>query len=210
MVESIETFVAKLQSDGVEAGKQAAEELRMEAQREAEKLIADAKAEADKIIAGAKTEAENLLTRSKTDLELAVRDAMMRLRDAINKAMTAIIVDAVKTPLSSEELLKQLIHELVVQYAQADIHHKGTIKIELTAEMHKKLAEFVINEIYTAASGEHVSIDLKGHLRQAGFEYSRGSGTIEVTESSVVETLSSLVNPMLQEMFKKALSDKAE
>jgi len=43
MPESIESFVKKLQSEGVDAGKKAAEKIIKEARQEAEKIFAQAK-----------------------------------------------------------------------------------------------------------------------------------------------------------------------
>jgi vacuolar-type H+-ATPase subunit H len=45
MPEGIESFVKKLQDEGVNAGKEAAEKIKNDANREADNMIADAKAE---------------------------------------------------------------------------------------------------------------------------------------------------------------------
>ena len=58
MAESIESFVAKLQAEGVQAGKDAAEKIREEARQQAREIVQHARSEADKIIAEARSQAE--------------------------------------------------------------------------------------------------------------------------------------------------------
>ena len=83
MPESIESFVKKLQDEGVNAGKEAAEKIRNEAKLEADNMIADAKAEADQILAKARDNAGKQLHRMQTELELAARDVILKLRETI-------------------------------------------------------------------------------------------------------------------------------
>ena len=96
MVETIESFVAKLQADGVDAGRQEAEKLRADARAEADKIIAAAKADADKILADAKTQAADLLARGKTELSLAARAAVLKLQVALALGPQAIVAQAVR------------------------------------------------------------------------------------------------------------------
>jgi len=210
MAESIESFVAQLQTEGVQAGEQAAEKLRREAEQQAEQIISQAQGEAEKITAQAKAEAESTLARSQTELELAVRDTEARLRTSLNQALTKILLQFVKEPLSDAEFLKSLIHDVVMQYAKADIEGVETTRIGVSPEMHKQLAEWAIHELHEAAMGEGVGIDLKAELRQGGFEYSVTGGTVEVTEESVVASLAELVSASLREMLTEALTAKAE
>ena len=204
MVESIDTFVAKLQADGVQAGQEAAAKLQAGAQEQAEQIVDKAKAEAEQIVANAQTEAEQTLARCKTDLELAARDALLQLRAALSRALTGVLAQSVKQPLGDAEFLKGVIHELVRQYASADLEGVSTAEIRLSSEMHKQLVDWAIQELHEAAMGQGVSIDLKDTLGQAGFEYSIEAGTVEVTEESVVATLAALVGPNLRELFDHA------
>ena len=91
MAETIETFVAKLQAEGVEAGKQQAQALREEAEKQAKDTLDQAGKQAEKIIAEAKTQAQEILARGKTDLELAARDAALRLQQAIERALASLL-----------------------------------------------------------------------------------------------------------------------
>ena len=206
MAETIETFVAMLQADGVQAGQDAADKMRSEAQQEADDIVRQAQAKAEKIIADAEAKAQSTLTRSKTDLELAARDAAMRLRQALGDALTQVLTQSVNEALSDAEFLKTMIHDLAKQYAAADIQGISAAKIALTPDMYKTLAEWAIRELHEAAMGRGVSLDLQADLKQAGFEYSVSGGTVEVTADSVVAALAELVGPHLRGMFDKAVS----
>ena len=74
MTETIESFVEKLKSEGVEEGKRQAEQLREDAEQQARQIISDAEKQAQKAIGDAKAEAESILFRNRTELELAARD----------------------------------------------------------------------------------------------------------------------------------------
>lgn len=201
MAQSIESFVAKLQQEGIEAGEEAASALKEKARREAEEIIHLAQAEARKIIGKARAEAETTLSRGKTDLELAVRDALLRLREALNEALGKVLAQGTKKVLGDEEFIKSLIRDLVIRYAEADIKGEGVAKINVSPETQKNLAEWVIKELHPEALERAINVDLKGELRHAGFEYNIGGGTVEVTEDSVVEVLRELVSPRLQELL---------
>ena len=91
MAESIETFVAKLQNEGVQAGREEADKIIADAKKQAEQIVADAQDQSEKTIANANAEAENILSRGKTELSLAARDAVLRLQETLGKCLQAIL-----------------------------------------------------------------------------------------------------------------------
>jgi len=210
MGETIESFVAKLQTEGVQAGRQEADEIIADARRRAEQLVKDAERRAEEITASASAEAENILARSRTELQLAARDAAGRLREALSRAIQAILTRGAEQALTDEKFLSKLLHELVLMYARSDIAHKEGMKINVPPEIRDKLADWALGEIGRKTDEtEHIHIDLKGTLSQAGFEYAIDGGTVEVTVASVVEILSQLVSPPLREVLDKASNIEA-
>jgi len=131
MSETIESFVAKLQAEGVEAGQEQAAKLQAEAETEAREIIARAEAEAEKVIADARREAENTLARSRTEVELAARDVALKLRAALNRALTGILAVTVEEQLSNAEFLKKLIEGVVSRYAVSDREGGASISISV-------------------------------------------------------------------------------
>lgn len=208
MAETLESFVAKLQSDGVAAGQKAAQDIRMQAQREAEKIVQDAQQKAQKIIEQAEKESKSKLEKGQTELKLACRDIVLNLRNTIVKCIRRIMVGPVEERLNDPEFLTTLLHDLVVQYAKADSDHHTDIKINLSNDMLKQLAEWVIAKLRKTAQDNNATVDIKGSLNRLGFEYSVTGGTVEVTGESMVTLLQELVGPQMREILDEALFEK--
>ena len=81
MPTNIESFVKTLESEGVDAGRKAAQKIEAEAKDKAESIISEANETSDQIIAEAQAEAEKVKARMNSSLELATRDAILSLRD---------------------------------------------------------------------------------------------------------------------------------
>ena len=207
MVETIESFVAKLQTEGVEAGKQAAEKLLADARRQADKTITEAQGQARKIVADAQAHAASLLERSRSELELAGRDVLLRLQAALGRGLQAVLTAKVKEQLPSSDFLARTMHDLVLEYAKADIEHKQRMHINVSPQVQAQLADWALAEMTARAAEAGMSIDLRGTLATAGFEYEITGGTVEVTIDSVVESLSEMVGPQLRQIVQQAAGD---
>jgi len=210
MAETIESFVAKLQAEGVEAGQKAAEKIIADAKQQADQIIKDSQDAAAKIIADAEKQADQLLQRSKSDLELAARDVVGKLKDALSRALTAVLTRATKEVLTDEKFLAATLHELIGAYAKADIERDAVMEIAVSAELRDKLAGWAIKEFQSQADEAGISLDLKGTLSTAGFEYKVSGATVEVTLDSVVERLNELVSPQLREMVDAAVAGNTQ
>ena len=211
MAESIETFVAKLQNEGVEAGRQEAQTIVSGAKTEAERIVADAQAQADKIIARAKAGAENLLSRGRTELSLAARDAVLRLQETLSKSLQAILRYQVGETLQDVNFLGKVLHELILLYAEDELAAKGGITFNVSPDLRQALADWALREIGQDRLDDiGVHMDLHGTLAAAGFEYTVAGATIEVTLDSVVETLAGLVGPELRKVLESAATDSPE
>ncbi len=206
MAETIESFVAKLQAEGVEAGQQAAETIRTEAQQQADKIVADAETAAAKIIADAEKQAADLVARSQTELQLAARDIVLRLGETLKNALKSVLLAETSEKLSDSGFLTKLLHDLVMRYADADIDREQTIMLNVPEEMQSQIAEWALNEM-TAGDPTKTRIDLRGTLATAGFEYNLSGATVEVTPESVVELLTEFISPRLRELIQAAIAE---
>ncbi len=206
MVDTIETFVAKLQQDGVQAGQAVAEKLRADADAQGQQIIADAQAQAKQIIADAQAQGASIIARSQTELQLAARDTVAQLRQTLSDSLNAVIAAGAKTTLSDLDFLGKTLHEIVLLYAKANLERKLHININVPGDIRDSLRDWALSELGKDAVAElRPSLDLRGKLRQVGFEYSvENEGTVEVTLDSVVETISKLVTPALREILEKA------
>ncbi len=210
MAETIEAFVAKLQTEGVQAGKAEAEKILESARAEAETILADARAEAEKIVADANAEAESLLERSRTELDLAARDTLLTLREVLNRSLSAVLAKATGAQLKDPEFLKEVIRDVVMRYAEADLGGEARIELNLSDEMQRKLAEYVLSELRPAAEDKGLSVELRDALKAAGFEYEVTGATVEVTLDSLVETLRGMVAPHLRDVLDTATAPAAD
>ena len=201
MADTIESFVAKLKSEGVEEGKRQADHLREDAQRQADQVLADARSQAAKIIADANLEENKILGRGRTELELAARDATLKLREALEKLLEKILAEGVEEQLGDADFLKQLIELVVRQYLKADAAGSEVIVLGITPQMRHQLSDWVIDKLRVEARQDTTGLEIKDRLRQAGFEISFHGATIEITQDSIVETLMQLLGPSLREIL---------
>jgi len=204
MADSIESFVEKLQQEGVQAGKDAAEKIREEAQRQADEIIQQARSEADKILSGAQSQADSALARGRDELSLAARDTINQLRNTLMDILQNVLADPVTEHLNNSDFLSPLLHDIVMQYARADSERQPKIDINVSPDMSKQLAQWAINELRQAAANNGASVNLHGALQDAGFEYKYEGTTIEVTVDSVIETLTELIGPHFRELHESS------
>ena len=210
MAETIESFVAKLQAEGVEAGQRDAEKLRAEAQEQARAVVAQARQEADEIIADGKAQADALLQRGRTELELAARDTVLKLRDALGRAIRALLAEAAREQLTDPEFISRLLHDLAMLYAKSDIEDHDRAVVSVPPEMASQLTSWALDRMKQTAEGKGMRLDLRTTLAGEGFEYNVAGANIEMTVESVVEMLCQMVNPQLGQVLKRAVSEAAE
>jgi F0F1-type ATP synthase membrane subunit b/b' len=211
MADTIEAFVAKLQAQGVQAGRQEAEKLIAQAKAQAEEIVTKARKQADQTRAAAEKQAGATLDRAQTELKLAARDAILRLRDALARAVQAVLSAGAQATLSDPGFLRQAIGELVMNYAKADADCRGNIDVCVTPEARRQLVDWVLRELeQQVVSQTGCSVILKESLHQEGFEISLAGSTVEVTRESVVKTLSDLVSPAIQELLQAATAQEGK
>lgn len=208
MAESIESFVARLQADGVEAGRKQAREIVQQAEDQAKQVIDSARRQAEQIVAEARREHESMLKRAETELQVAARDAVLALGQTLNKVLNVVLARGVGDVLGDPQVLRQVLHDVVLQYAKADAAGER-IDIRVNHEMLGKLCEWALGEMRGGEKGR-LSIELADGLRGGGFEYSVKDSTVEVTVNSVVELLTGMVTPKLAELVGRAMNDQHE
>jgi vacuolar-type H+-ATPase subunit E/Vma4 len=208
MAETIETFINKLQADGVEAGREAAKEITEQAEQQARQRLAAAEDEAKQIIEQAREEGERIRVRVETELKLAARDTVVRLQETLNHALKAVLVNAVSEKLQDADFLGGLIREVVLRYVDADASGGDTVEINVSDEMQGRLLSGAVAG-FKPGDPELARTSLLGKLAESGFEYKVASGTVEVTADSVVDVLSSLLGAELRRRIAEARAAQA-
>lgn len=208
MADSIESFVQKLQEEGVQAGRAEAQKLTEQAKAQAERILAEARQEAERIVQEAKDAAGRDLQRGREDLELAARDVLLRLRQTLTETLEAVLRRAAGGAMADNNFLTKLLHDVVMQYAEKDSESIYPIQIRVSDEELEAVTDWALREMTQHDERGRPRIDLKGKLKAAGFEYSAGGGTVEVTPESIAAALSEMITPRLREVIDKAMGRK--
>jgi V/A-type H+-transporting ATPase subunit E len=210
MTDSIESFVEKLQSEGVEAGQEAAEKIKKEARREAEKILADAKADAEKIVVKAKRDAERQLSRTQNELELAVRDAILKLGESLGRVLSVMLARRIEQKFCEPDYIGEIMREIIIAYAKADAGQAPRIEINIPKNMRDKFNDSALEDLCQNLHGDQDMLDIQSSFPNAGFEYKIQGATVEVSPDSVSELLSEMVNPDFQEIIAKVVAKMGE
>lgn len=208
MPKDIESFVKTLESEGVDAGRKAAEKIKADAGEQADKIISEAKTEAQQIIAEAKAEAEKIKARMNSSLELATRDAIFMLREKLSQQLSALLNWNVQKALDNEKTLADLLCEVIPVYAKADAEKGQAAEISVPKDMKNHLLESAVKELTDSLRNSNVQVDVKHNLAKAGFEYKIKGSTVEVSPESVTALLSEMIDPELQQFLEKAANAK--
>lgn len=203
---TLESFVAQLHSEGVEAGRREAEALVLAAEAEAEEIIRRARADAEALKATARKEAEAAGQRGRAELELAVRDAVLQLEAALTEVLRTLISRSVAAELSDPDALKPLLREVVAAYARADASARPS-EFRVPGRAVRVLEDWWVSEVGDVLGGEGDRPELRESLEQVGFEYQVAGATVEVSPESVVDKLMELVRPGLQEVVRAVAAD---
>ena len=203
MADSIESFVGKLQKDGVEAGKAEAAKLLADAKVEGETVVADARKQAEGIVSDAEAEARRRLEQGRNELELAARDVFGRLRKQMAEAIGEVLRVAAGRALADEQFLAGLLRDVVVEYAGKDAKGAWPIEVRISEAAAEKVIDAAVKALAEEGKGEG-ALSLSGRLKSAGFEYSVSGGVVEVTDESVAAALGEMIAPKLRELIDKA------
>lgn len=207
MPESIETFVRKLQEEGVEAGKNAAEKLIEEAKQQTETIIQEARRQASELLADTQTEANKITEQHQNELDLATRDALLQLQENITSSVQVILENEVRTTLSSPTFLADLIRDVMLQYARQDVQHQDAIEIRVPPETVQQVKDLALERL-RQNEGSATKFSLHSTLKKQGFEYTVRESTVEVTVESITEFLSKMVTEQVRDSLRKAVANK--
>ena len=209
MPKNIEAFVETLKSEGVDAGKKAAQKIEAQAQAQAEQIIARAKAEADQMIAKAETEASKIKSRMDSSLELATRDAVLALKEKLSQLLSALLAREVGKALSNEDTLASVLQAVIPAYAKADAQTSVSADIVVPETLKGKLIESTLKDLVKALKNQGIQAEVKASLVHAGFEYKIEGTTVEVSTDSVTALLADMIDPELRHILDSAIANQA-
>ncbi len=200
MPTNLESFVKTLESEGVDAGRKAAQKIEAEAHRNADQIIAQGKAQAEQIIEKANSEAKTIKSRMESSLELAARDAVLMLRQRISEQLQTLLQLHVEKTLGNNEILIDILRQVIPAYAKASAD-KQKLEINISSNLQSNLLEGTLQELSNSLRQQNVEVDVKHNLAKAGFEFKIEGSTIEVSTESVTQMLSEMIDPDLQKFL---------
>lgn len=209
MPKNIEAFVETLKSEGVDAGKKAAEKIEADAQAQAEQIIAQAKAKADQIVADAETEASKIKSRMDSSLELATRDALLALKEKLSQLLNALLSKEVGKALSKEDTLASVLQEVIPAYAKSNAKGSVSAEISVPDKLKGKLLDSALKDLVKALKNDGIQAEVKSSLSQAGFEYKIEGSTVEVSADSVTALLGEMIDPELRHILDSAIANQS-
>ena len=208
MPTNIESFVRTLESEGVEAGRKAAEKIEAEAKKKAEQIISKAKDTSQQVVADARAEAEKVKTRMNSSLELAARDAVFLLREKLSRQLETLLKLNVDKTLNDEETLVPVLREVIPAYTKAVSKDGLTTKLSISHDLKSRLLETAIRELAHSLRDQNVQMEVDYSLAKSGFEYKVAGSTVEVSTASVTSLLTEMIDPELQQFLEKTANSK--
>lgn len=121
----VEALIEQLRTQGVERGRQEADQLLARAQEKAERLVADAEEQAAQLLARAQREAEQTRQAGEDALKMAARDLLLDLKESMARSFADQVVRLVERQMDNEAFMRSLILELagkVCRQSQVEGH----------------------------------------------------------------------------------------
>ena len=109
----LESLIARLREEGVTAGHAEAQRLVADAQSRAHRILEKAEAESKSMVDAARRESESLRRAGEEALRVAARDAVLDLKDQLERRFAADVGKTVSEALRDPELLQRMILEVV-------------------------------------------------------------------------------------------------
>ncbi len=117
----IRELTDKIFSEGVEKGKQQANQLIAEAEQKSQEIVSAAKAEADQILKDAEKNAAELKKNTESELKLYAGQTLEALKAAVADSITDKIVDAnIKSATQNPDFMRSVILKVVQNWAPGE------------------------------------------------------------------------------------------
>ena len=212
----VENLIQRLRDQGVDAGKEKAESIVLDAQKRAEWIIEEAELEAQQLIDVAKKKSDALRSSGEDALKLATRDALLKLRDTLLGNFSNEVKRVVGQKMDQPAFLGKIILQLAGKVReQLDLDNEEKISIFLpnnpvgVEELKNNPDELKVGTLthYTAA----IAADMlrKGVSIQVADDVSGGISVRLKDDDMVIdftdETLSALLLEHLQPRFRTLL-----
>jgi V/A-type H+-transporting ATPase subunit E len=126
----VDALISRLRDEGVQSGRQQAEQIVKDAQIKAETTIKQARQESEQIISKARGEVEDLKRAAKEALELAFRDTVLALKAQLTQRFNREVQRLVGEEVQRQEILEKMILE-VAGRVKEDVDQSQQVEVLL-------------------------------------------------------------------------------
>lgn len=174
MQNKLQELTDKLYNEGLQKGKQEAEQMVANAKNEAAKIIAQAKEQAQEILSKAQADAAELKSKSENDVKMASQQAFTAVKKEIENAIIAkVLAEPVKAATTDTDFLKEIIKAIVAAFNPANTDPVA-LELILPAEKQQAMESFIKESLGKICAA---GIDIKfSRSVQGGFRISPKDG----------------------------------
>lgn len=193
METDVAAFARQLKQDGIDAAHAEAARILEKARAEGAEILQQAQAAAERLLSGARSEIESQRRRHDVEIRLVARDAMLQVKEVIERVTQQLLRRPIGEALASDEVVRAAIGELVRGSAQAQ-----EWEIRVGRRIGKDLVQAAVNDLF---KGSDASVTLVEEFRRSGLEFRTGAGEVlELSEDSVAEVFRRLMSPELSKI----------
>ena len=165
----VQQLIDRLHQEGVDKGKEQADQLIVSARRQAMEVLDNAQREADEILSAARSEAARTRSGGEEAVRLAGRDAILSLTEDLRLDFERKLKNLIGKSLQDQELLKELILEIVRSATASDAGQRKILLLN--------------NSLEPDSPGNFDDLQLDAFVQALGGEALRDGLTFEVSES---------------------------
>ena len=194
METDVAAFARQLKQDGIDAARAEAAGILDEARAQAAEIVQQAQAAAEKSSCGTPaSEIESQRQRQAVEIRLAARDAMLKVKEEIERVALLLLRQPIGEALAADEVVRAAIVELVQNSAPGQ-----EWEIRVGPRIGKALVQAAVNDLF---KGREAAVTLVEEFRRSGLEFRSGAGEVlELSEESVAEVFRRLMSPELSRL----------
>ena len=147
MNDKLQELTKRIYNEGLEKGKNEAEQLVSQAKKEAEEILKQARKEAEKLRTEAKNEADELSKNVHSELSLSARQAINAIKQQITEVLITKAVDqAVEKAFDDKDFVKNIISQILSNWSEIEKSNQEVI-LSLPEKDRKLLEDYFLNKV---------------------------------------------------------------
>jgi V/A-type H+-transporting ATPase subunit E len=147
MNDKLQELTKRIYNEGLEKGKNEAEQLVSQAKKDAEEILKQARKEAEKLRTEAKNEADELSKNVNSELSLSARQAINAIKQQITEVLITKAVDqAVEKAFDDKDFVKNIISQILSNWSEIEKSNQEVI-LSLPEKDRKLLEDYFLSKV---------------------------------------------------------------